>query len=156
MRAYVVSSQGGTPQAILPEDSGGQSDPSWSADGNKIVFSMLEAVGTFNTVLRVLDLTSRQITTLPGSEAMWSPRWSPNGRFIAGLHGGPTGGIKIFDFETQRWTIVQQTHETGYPTWSSNSQFVYFLRAWDDDPGVSRPIQWVNAPVWRNPLRSIR
>ena len=111
VRAYVISSQGGTPQAILPEDSGGQSDPSWSADGHKIVFSTLEAVGDFNSVLRVLDLDSHQITTLPGSEAMWSPRWSPNGRFIAGLHGGPTGGIKIFDFETQRWTVVQQTHD---------------------------------------------
>ena len=111
VRAYVVSSQGGTPQAILPEDSEGQSDPSWSADGHKIVFSTLEAIGNFNSVLRVLDLDSHQITTLPGSEAMWSPRWSPNGRFIAGLHGGPTGGIKIFDFETQRWSVVQQTHE---------------------------------------------
>jgi Tol biopolymer transport system component len=138
VRAYVVSSQGGTTQAILPEDSGGQSDPSWSADGHKIVFSTLNYVGNFNSVLRVLDLTSHQITTLPGSEGMWSPRWSPNGRFIAGLHGGPTGGIKIFDFETQRWTVVQQTREAGYPTWSSNSQFIYCLRAWDDDPAVYR------------------
>ena len=130
VRAYVISSQGGTPQAILPEDSEGQSDPSWSADGHTIVFSTLEAVGVFNSVLRVLDLASHQITTLPGSEGMWSPRWSPNGRFIAGLHAGPTGGIKIFDFETQRWSVVQQTRETDFPTWSSDSQFIYFLRPW--------------------------
>jgi Tol biopolymer transport system component len=138
VRAYVVSSQGGAPQAIIPEDSEAESDPSWSADGHKIVFSTLNYIGNFNSVLRVLDVDSHQITTLPGSEGMWSPRWSPNGRFIAGLHGGPTGGIKIFDFETQRWTVVQQTREAGYPTWSSNSQFIYCLRAWDDDPAVYR------------------
>ena len=33
---------------------------------------------------------------------------------------------------------MQQTRETDFPTWSSNSQFIYFLRAWDDDPGVFR------------------
>ena len=137
VRAYVVSSQGGTPQAILPEDNGGQSDPSWSGDGHKIVFSTLEAIGNFNSVLRVLDLDSHQITTLPGSEGMWSPRWSPNGRFIAGLHAGPTGGLKIFDFETQRWSVMQQTRETDFPTWSSDSEFIYFLSPWND-PGVFR------------------
>jgi hypothetical protein len=137
VRAYVISSQGGTPQPLLPEDSEGQSDPGWSADGHKIVFSTLTHIGNFNSVLRVLDLDSHQVTTLPGSEGMWSPRWSPNGRFIAGLHGGPTGGIKIFDFETKRWSVMQQTRETDFPTWSSDSQFIYFLSPWDD-PGVFR------------------
>ncbi len=29
------------------------------------------------------DLATHQVTTLPGSEDMSSPRWSPDGRFIA-------------------------------------------------------------------------
>ncbi len=136
-RAYVISSQGGTPRPLLPEDNGSQHDPSWSPDGHKIVFSTLETLGVFNSVLRVLDLASHQITTLPGSEGVWSPRWSPNGRFIAGLYTGPTGGMKIFDFETQRWSLVQKKGETDFPTWSSDSQFIYFLSPWDD-PGVFR------------------
>jgi Tol biopolymer transport system component len=137
VRAYVTPSQGGTPRPILPEDKEGQSDPSWSPDGHKIVFSTLETIGAFNSVLRVLDLVSHKVTMLPGSEGMWSPRWSPNGRFIAGLHAGPTGGLKIFDFETQQWSVMQQTRETDFPTWSSDSQFIYFLSPWDD-PGVFR------------------
>ena len=138
VRTYVISSQGGTPQPVLPEDSEGQSDPSWSPNGHKIVFSTLDEIGAYKSVLRVLDLTSHQITTLPESEGVWSPRWSPNGRFIAGLYTGATGGIKIFDFETQRWSIVQRTGETDFPTWSSDSQFIYFLSPRDDDPGVIR------------------
>ena len=67
---------------------------------------------------------------------MWAPRWSPNGRFIAGLYAGPTGGMKIFDFETQRWSVVQRTGGCSWPTWSSDSQFIYFV-SWDD-PGVFR------------------
>jgi Tol biopolymer transport system component/DNA-binding winged helix-turn-helix (wHTH) protein len=138
VRAYVISSQGGTPQPLLPEDSEGQSDPSWSPDGHKIVFSTLDEIGAYKSVLRVLDLTSHQITTLPGSEGVWSPRWSPNGRFIAGLYTGATGGIKIFDFETLRWSALLEKGETDFPTWSSDSQFIYFLRPRDDDPGVIR------------------
>jgi Tol biopolymer transport system component/DNA-binding winged helix-turn-helix (wHTH) protein len=42
VRAYVTSSQGGTPRPLLPEDPDGQSEPSWSPDGHKIVFSTLK------------------------------------------------------------------------------------------------------------------
>ena len=137
LKAYVISSQGGTPQPVVPEEKGGQSDPSWSGDGHRIVFSTLTAIGAFNSVLRVVDLVSHQVTTLPGSEGVWSPRWSPNGRFIAGLYTGPTGGLKIFDFETQRWSGAQRTGEVNFPTWSSDSRFIYFLLP-TGDPGVFR------------------
>jgi Tol biopolymer transport system component/DNA-binding winged helix-turn-helix (wHTH) protein len=136
LRSYIVPSQGGTPRPLLPEGNEGQSDPDWSPDGHKIVFSNMETFGVFNSVLRVLDLASHQITTLPGSEGVWSPRWSPNGRFVVGLNAG-TGSMKIFDFETQRWSIVQLTRGSGWPTWSSDSQFIYFLQTLDD-PGVFR------------------
>jgi Tol biopolymer transport system component len=141
LRSYIIPSQGGTPRPLLPEDNEGQGEPNWSPDGHKIVFSTLETVGeklrVFNFSLRVLDLASHQITTLPGSEGMWSPRWSPNGRFIAGLYAGPAGGMKIFDFETQRWSVVQLTRRCSFPTWSSDSQFIYYVHTLDD-PGVFR------------------
>lgn len=138
VKAYVISSEGGTPQPVLPNDPGGQSDPGWSADGHKIVFSTLTQIGHFNSVLRVVDLDSHQITTLPGSEGMWSPRWSPNGRFIAALHNGVTGNISIFDLQTRRWSELRRNDVSGFASWSSDSQFLYILRLWKDDPGVFR------------------
>ena len=137
LKAYVISSQGGTPFPIIPEDRGAQSDPNWSPNGHKIVFSTLDAIGNFNCALRVFDLDSHQVTTLSGSEGMWAPRWSPNGRFILGIYHGSGGGVKILDLETKRSWVVQQKGECNYPTWSSDSQFVYCMLL-PDDPGVFR------------------
>ena len=140
LKAYVMSSQGGAPRLLLPDEPGVQSDPGWSPDGGKIVFSTLGSVGNFNSVLKILDLATHQVTTISGSEGVWSPRWSPNGRFIAGLHDGPTGGVKIIDLETQRWTVVQQKGECNWPSWSTDSQFIYCTLIFTEggDPGVFR------------------
>lgn len=45
--------------------------------------------------------------------------------------------MKIFDFETQRWSEVQPMGACSFPTWSSDSQFIYFVLA-GADRGVFR------------------
>ena len=141
VRSYLVPSQGGgTPRPLLPEEKGGTGDAYWSPDGRKIVFSSaqtMEAIGSLNYVLRVFDLGTHKVTTLPGSEGTFSPRWSPSGRFISGTHIGAPAGLKIFDFETKRWSLLPEKGECHYPTWSSNSKFIYFWRQ-GDEQGVFR------------------
>lgn len=44
--------------------------------------------------------------------------------------------MKVFDFETQRWSVLRE-RDTGYPTWSRDGQFIYFLSL-EGDPGVYR------------------
>jgi Tol biopolymer transport system component/DNA-binding winged helix-turn-helix (wHTH) protein len=135
-RSYTVASQGGTPQLLLPEDKEEQIDPNWSPDGRKVIFSWpLWTRGNTQDVVRILDLANRRVVTLSGSQGIWSPRWSPNGRFIAGMTS--SGGITVFDFKTQRWSPLQKG-EVDYPTWSSDSKFVYFVRSLTAQPGVYR------------------
>ena len=62
--------------------------------------------------------------TLPGSQGMWSPRWSADGRLIAGIN--QSGGCSIFDFDSRRWSELQKG-ECDFPTFSSNGRFVYFI-----------------------------
>jgi Tol biopolymer transport system component/DNA-binding winged helix-turn-helix (wHTH) protein len=131
--SYIVSSTGGGLRRLLPADNGQQFDPSWSADGKKIIFNHDDA-----PYVSVVDIASGQITTLPGSEGIANPRASPNGRFIAGLVPGPPFGIRIFDFETQRWSAVLVTNmPTLFHTWSRDSRFIYFFHN-GPDQGVFR------------------
>ena len=73
----------------------------------------------------------------PGSEGLWSPRWSPNGRYIAAL-SADFPGLKVFDFTTQRWFELPEKGRVDFPSWSSDSRFIYFLRLTRGDRGVYR------------------
>ena len=125
---YLVSTAGGRPRRLLPESKDQVDDASWSADGRKIVFSTLVTTGLWE-VVRVVDLATKQVTTVPGSEGMQSPRWSPDGRSILALLFR-TRGMKLFDVGTQqwRWVVPQGQQNLGFPTWSKDSQFIYYIR----------------------------
>jgi DNA-binding winged helix-turn-helix (wHTH) protein/Tol biopolymer transport system component len=134
LKAYAVSAQGGVPKPVFPEDKEEQGDPNWSPDGSRICFDSWEGEGE-NTkhLIRILDLANHAITKLP--EGYWSPRWSPDGRYMAALTSG-TLNLAVFDFKTQRWSVLAKG-QTGYPSWSRDGQFIYFLRV-SADPGVYR------------------
>jgi DNA-binding winged helix-turn-helix (wHTH) protein/Tol biopolymer transport system component len=89
--SYIISSEGGTPRLLLPQEKEAQSDPNWSPDGRKIVFGSMGS----KAIIRILDLPNGQITDIPGSQGRWSPRWSPDGRYIYGLTRSLSGIRKL-------------------------------------------------------------
>ena len=129
---YLVSSDGGSPEKVMP----GQGDAGWSADGNSLVFSdtppSYDPNASGQMALHILDLRTRQVSTLPGSQGIYSPRWSPDGRYIAALRAGPET-LRVFDLLTQRWVELGQL-SVGYPSWSRDSKYIYF----DSFPGPDR------------------
>jgi eukaryotic-like serine/threonine-protein kinase len=122
-RIFEISPNGGTPRQLLPDDPGGQADPNFSPGGDKIVFASngLDAAST----VRILDLASHQVVTLPGSEGIFSPRWSSNGRYIVGLTADQAK-VVLFDFQTQKWTELAKGG-VGWPSWSKDGEYVYLL-----------------------------
>ena len=138
--SYTVASEGGIPKRILPEDNGRQGDPDWSPDGKKIVFDSATARDAETGNLRILDLESRRVTVIPGSGGTWSPRWSPDGRYIAAL-SWKTSILKVFDIETQRWSALPVKGLARYPAFSRDSQYIYYiyvLFSHKSDSGVFR------------------
>jgi dipeptidyl aminopeptidase/acylaminoacyl peptidase len=135
--AYVVSSQGGDPRRLLPEDNGTETDPSWSPDGSKIFFAtnMPGEERDKNSAIRILDLASQQVTTLPGSAGMFAHRWSPDGQFIS-AQPVDVSKLYLFDTKTQSWSTIYKD-VFAYPTWSSDSRFLYVLR-YTSNPAVVR------------------
>ena len=136
-KIYLVSAEGGIPQRLLPDDTAMEGDPNWSPDGRKVIFGDAGGGLQEKEELRTLDLSSHEVTVLPGSANLWSPRWSPNGKYIAAM-SADYSGLKVLDTTTQRWLLLPMKEGMGYPAWSSDSQSIYLLRLINGDRGVYR------------------
>jgi serine/threonine protein kinase/Tol biopolymer transport system component len=122
-RMYEISPAGGSPQPLLANDSSQQLDPNWSPDGGKIIFA-----GESNdpsSAIRILDLESRQVSTLPGSQGFYSPRWSPDGRYISAF-SADSKTLLLFDVQTQKWTDLA-SGSLSWLNWSHDGRYVYVL-----------------------------
>jgi DNA-binding winged helix-turn-helix (wHTH) protein/Tol biopolymer transport system component len=120
---YLVPGNGGTPQRVFPSEQS-QMDANWSPDGNSLVF------GTFavpNKPIYTIDLTSKWVSTLPDSTGLFSPRWSPVGKYIAAITTERPFKLMLFDFATQKWTVASG-FEVGYLSWSHDGKYIYFQR----------------------------
>jgi len=138
LKIFLVSAQGGTPQELLPE-SRNQVDPVWSADGKQIAFGRIGVVGsTEKLAIQVVDISTHQVSVIPGSESLFSPRWSPDGRHLAAL---PEDSKKLvlFDFKTGKWSDwINEPEAIGFPTWSRDGNYLYYDTISTDRPTFRR------------------
>jgi eukaryotic-like serine/threonine-protein kinase len=134
-RIYVVPSDASSaPQELIPNDDQPQADPSWSPDGASVVYGSpyeSSAAG-----IRMLNLKTHQLTTLRGSQEVFSPRWSPDGRYIAAIRAN-SQSLLLFDFSKQKWADITQGRNVSFPTWSKNNQYIYYL-SWPENPSIVR------------------
>jgi Tol biopolymer transport system component/DNA-binding winged helix-turn-helix (wHTH) protein len=127
-RIYIVPAEGGSPRRLLPKVDQEVSEADWSADGKKIVFSLFDwrTDDPLQGDLRILDLASGEVSAISGSAGLFWPRWSPDGRKIAALTS-QSQGLRVYDTERQLWSALVTKDLVEFPTFSADSQFLYYL-----------------------------
>lgn len=123
---FTVSAAGGALHLLL-QDAQNLADPRWSADGNEIVFGreadlMGKEIGPHD--IRLLDLRTHAVQLLPGSADLFSPRWSPDGRWIAALSRDQTR-LVVYNMQARTWKTLY-TGGAADPVWSADSHSIYF------------------------------
>ena len=128
-KIHLVPADGGQPAKLMPWSATEDGVPTWSPDGRRILFGEVrwhpERIG-----IHIIDLATRGVSTVPGSQGLWTPRWSPSGRYILAVTAD-NQEIRLFDFHTESWrklggNVVAGVGGINDPNWSHDELYVYF------------------------------
>ena len=142
---YLVDANGGKAEALLSETRNA-ADPGWSSDGDQIVFGRepdLMGKESGSHALKILRLSTHKIEDILNSENLFSPRWSPDGRWILALTRDQRN-VMLYDVALRQWQRLISTSAAD-PVWSADSKGVY-LHAFSAD---REPILRVEVPSGR-------
>jgi eukaryotic-like serine/threonine-protein kinase len=124
-KIFVIPAEGGTPREVT---TGGQNqgDPTWTPKGDSIVFAgmpWLEYGTAAGPNIHIVDLKTSEISDLPDSENLFSPRCSPDGRYVAALSADSTR-LMLYDTEKKSWTQIASSR-FGFENWSHDGKYLY-------------------------------
>lgn len=122
-RIFIIPAAGGTPKEASQGDDN-QGAPTWSPDGNSLVYGNLDCQGDHTCGVHKIDLASGKITTLPGSQGLGTARLSPDGQHIAALSPA-LHKLYVFDVGQRRWRVLADGINGNDVSWSSDSRFIY-------------------------------
>ena len=142
---YQVAAEGGAIEQL----SGGKNneqDPTWSPDGNRLAFGQFQSlvdsgVATRErplTVIQMLDLRTRKIEKISGSENICCPRWSPDGRYLvaSAIEGNR---LLLYEVASGQWHDLSRfAGQYGYFAWSRDSKYVYYDTTMVSEPELAR------------------
>jgi tricorn protease-like protein len=100
-KIYVVSADGGSPEQVTPDEA--LLDPTWSPDESFLAYSSDDS--DLHSAVHLVDLRTHHISTVPGSEGLFSPDWSRDGRFLFAISHKLQNSHKLlmYTFATRKW-----------------------------------------------------
>jgi Tol biopolymer transport system component len=126
-KLYVVPSSGGAAQQLIPGDRQ-EIDPSWSPDGSSIMYGRppdVLAEQGMPKAIYLLDLKSGKSTTLPDSNGLFAPVWTPDGRFVVAMPHDNWDHLMRFDFASGKWSKLVH-YDAAQLALSPDGEWVYF------------------------------
>ena len=124
---YVIPIDGGDPEAITSSSQGSE-DPIWSPSGDAVLYGPWEIDTGTNALatLQLVNLKMRAVTSIPGSSGLFSPKWSPDGRYLVAIDHNSVR-LKLFDMNLHTWQDLAGEIKGGYPEWTPDSKCVVFV-----------------------------
>jgi Tol biopolymer transport system component len=141
---YTVSAEGGPVQELLPRNQHSQT-PSWSHDGESIVYSVARDGHEDLEGLFILDLKSRKSSKVPGSESKRDPVLSFDGRYLLAVDDEDPSAVVVYDFHTQVWKTVARSKNFYRIRPTNDGKYFYF----QDLLSAGEPIFRMHVGDWK-------
>ncbi len=125
LRMFLVDADGSAVHLAVSSDAGSQGDPSWSPDGKHLAYGLDVRSARESAYIRIVDLNSGQVTKLPGSDGLFGPRWSPDGKMIAALERDGQGRLRLYRFDKNQWSTLSNGR-ADWPSWNRTSTAILF------------------------------
>jgi serine/threonine protein kinase/Tol biopolymer transport system component len=120
---YRVSVDGDTPEKLTSEGKI-EVAPVWWPDGKSISFNDFPAPG--QSRIKILDLATRKISIMPGSEGYYVPSWSPDGKYMVAVADNPSR-LVLYSAASKIWKdLLTFKSPWGYWVWANDSKSLYF------------------------------
>jgi dipeptidyl aminopeptidase/acylaminoacyl peptidase len=120
---YLVSAAGGAPQKLTPEGAHAVA-PSWLPGGQSIAFNNFPYPG-MPYKIHVIDLATRRISDMPGTDRLFVPSWSPDGRYMIAMAQNPSRMV-LYSAESRTWKDLHAFDVPwGYWVWANDSKSIY-------------------------------
>ena len=129
-KTFIIPAEGGEVQQLTRGDCP-ELDANWSPDGTQILFGLYvdRVAGTScPVVLSTIDLKSHEISTVPGSNGLFGPRWSPDGMRIVAQTAG-VDRLMIYERASSKWSELVGSvpgRFVGFPQWSPDGRSIYY------------------------------
>jgi eukaryotic-like serine/threonine-protein kinase len=120
---YLISADGGVAEKLIPNPNN-EVAPFWSPDGKSITFNDYPKPGQPRAI-KVLDLATRKISIMPGSEGYYVGEWSPDGKYMIAVAQNPSR-LVLYTVKSGTWTDIRKFDGVwGWCIWSNDSKSVY-------------------------------
>jgi Tol biopolymer transport system component len=106
------------------EGNDNQGAPTWSPDGRFLAYGNVMCQPTHSCAIHRIDLSTGKVQTLPGSEGLFTARWSPDGRYVSALDS-ERHQLFLFDVATQKWRKLADSENGTDLNWSADSIYLY-------------------------------
>jgi len=120
---YLISADGGVAEKLISNPNN-EVAPFWSPDGKSITFNDFPNPGQPRAI-KVLDLATRKISIMPGSEGYYVGEWSPDGKYMMAVAQNPSR-LVLYTVKSGTWRDIKKFEEAwGWCVWSNDSKSVY-------------------------------
>jgi Tol biopolymer transport system component/DNA-binding winged helix-turn-helix (wHTH) protein len=140
-KIFLATAESGIVEKLLPNEQSWEDDPGWSPDGKSLLFAHyppgVSSGRADDFWVAKCELLSGKISAFKGSEGMFAPRWSPDGRYISTFLADK-GKLMLLEVGTRKWSELAAGKSMQYPNWTSDSNYIYFEDLGSDGPEIDR------------------